>query len=257
MPLIDNQQDGMENVKATGIQFSRTKIENLGSTEYTQATLVNDCSYSVIDFKTEMEACVGQVVESLRLSPRADSLLFRHVLFSDDVWENHGFKLLADINPGDYVNCLTIKANTALYDASENAIDATVQNAADLVNSGFNVNGVIFIITDGLNNRGRSTPAQIRKKLEAACQKDSKNRTLESLITILIGVNVDSSEVIAELNAFKDQAGLTHFIALKDASKKSLAKLAAFISKSISSTSQALGTGGPSKQIAPGQSLTI
>jgi hypothetical protein len=34
---------------------------------------------------------------------------------------------------------------------------------------------------------------------------------------------------------------------LKDASAKSLARLAAFISKSVSSQSQSLGSGGPSQ----------
>ena len=41
-----------------------------------------------------------------------------------------------------------------------------------------------------------------------------------------------------------------HHIDVGDATPRKLAKLAAFVSQSISSQSQALGTGGPSQNIA-------
>jgi hypothetical protein len=52
------------------------------------------------------------------------------------------------------------------------------------------------------------------------------------------------------LDAFKRDAALDEYISAGDATAARLAKLAAFVSQSISSQSQALGTGGPSQAIS-------
>jgi hypothetical protein len=54
----------------------------------------------------------------------------------------------------------------------------------------------------------------------------------------------------AYLDNFKRQAGFTQMVALDDANDKTLAKLAAFVSKSISAQSAALGTGGTSQSLS-------
>jgi hypothetical protein len=63
------------------------------------------------------------------------------------------------------------------------------------------------------------------------------------------GHKVYDSE-IREMMTGRSEVGITQFIDAGDATKGKLAKLAAFVSQSISSTSQALGTGGPSQAIA-------
>lgn len=75
-----------------------------------------------------------------------------------------------------------------------------------------------------------------------------KEEKLESHITILIGVNMTSSQ--AYLDKVKTSSGLTQMINAGDADEKTLAKLAQFVSKSISSQSQSLGSGGPSQTIS-------
>jgi hypothetical protein len=70
------------------------------------------------------------------------------------------------------------------------------------------------------------------------------------MMTILVGVNVNDPQVSQCLKDLKDQAGFTQYVELKDATASSLAKLADFVSKSISAQSQALGTGGPSQSLA-------
>ena len=67
------------------------------------------------------------------------------------------------------------------------------------------------------------------------------------MITILVGINVDDCK--DELNDFKDEANLTQFVDVGDATAQRLAKLANFVSRSISSQSQSLGQGGPSQQL--------
>jgi hypothetical protein len=80
--------------------------------------------------------------------------------------------------------------------------------------------------------------------------KATTNETLESLVSILIGVNVTDQGVSAKLNDLHTQGGFSQYVELKDATAKTLAKLAKFVSKSISSQSTALGTGGPSKSLS-------
>jgi len=63
-----------------------------------------------------------------------------------------------------------------------------------------------------------------------------------------VGVGVDSG-TSQELENFKNEVGFTQYIELKNADAKTLAKLAKFVSSSISSQSSALGTGGPSQSL--------
>lgn len=52
-----------------------------------------------------------------------------------------------------------------------------------------------------------------------------------------------------QLDQFDRQARFSHYVPLADAGKATIARLAQFVSQSISSQSQALGTGGPSQSI--------
>ncbi len=51
------------------------------------------------------------------------------------------------------------------------------------------------------------------------------------------------------LDDFRTEAEFTQYVPINEADQSSLAKLAEFVSKSISSQSQALGTGGASIQL--------
>ena len=74
-------------------------------------------------------------------------------------------------------------------------------------------------------------------------------RQLCGAITVLIGINV--AEFKKTLEDFQRNTGITQFIDAGDASPRKLAKIADFVSSSVSSTSLALGTGGPSQNISP------
>ena len=107
------------------------------------------------------------------------------------------------------------------------------------------VNGIVFGITDGCDNASTCSAADVK----AALAQAMKTESLESIITILIGVGINDSYVSATLNNFKTEAGFTQYVELAKADAKTLAKLAEFVSKSISAQSQALGTGGPSQPL--------
>jgi uncharacterized protein YegL len=173
--------------------------------------------------------------------------MLRLLTFAVDMEEFHGFKLLEGCNLDDYSDCLNCHGMTALYDASDNAIKAMGDYAEQLAENDFQVNGIVFIITDGLDNSSNvSTPKTVRSSLK----KLVRDEALESVVTVLIGVNVDDPDVVDYLEHFKNEAGLTQFVAIKEANAKTLAKLAEFVSKSISAQSQSLGTGGPSQPVS-------
>jgi uncharacterized protein YegL len=246
MPRLNDTSMQNNNLPGGSYTYSAVRLENLGATEYTLVTIIQDVSGSVDSFKTEMEKCLAEIVRACIKSPRADNLLIRFVQFGSDIEEVHGFKLLSLCNPDDYLDSLVIRGTTALYDATENGISATADYSDQLYQADYDSNGIVFIITDGMDNNSTETVSTVKRALNETMQKER----LESLVTILVGVGTGQyPEVAGALSSFKNDAGLTQFIELKNADAATLAGLADFVSQSISSQSQALGTGGPSKQI--------
>jgi len=229
-------------------QFSAVRIEDLGASEYTLVTIVCDISGSVMSFADELLHCIKTIVEAAKKNDRAENLLLRLLTFNQDIYEIHGFKNLSDIDIAAYA-ALQPDGFTALYDASYDAIGATLEYSKRLVEQDFDCNGAIYIITDGMNNRGSMTPRSISEKIAAALG----NEEIESLVTILVGLHDSSSswsrDVKQHLEDFKNDANLTEFLDVGDATAQRLAKLANWVSESVSSQSQALGTGAPSQSL--------
>lgn len=224
------------------MKFSAVRIEDLGATEYTLVSVTLDRSGSVSQFEGDIIKTMKTIVEACRKSPRADNLLLRVLYFNEDLYEVHGFKPLANISLADY-DKLNPNGCTALYDAAFSAIGATVTYARELVNQDYNVNGITFTVTDGEDNRSRTAPGLIADLKRRALAGEE----IESLQNLLIGVNIREKRVLDALLKFEREARFDQFIDIGEATTEKLAKLAAFISKSISAQSQSLGTGGVSK----------
>jgi len=219
--------------------FSGVGLQDLGASEYTLVTIAVDRSGSVAGFRDELEKCVQEVVESCRKSPRADNLLIRLIGFGQNFSEIHGFKDLASCFTNDYVNFLNVGGMTALTDAVVNGIESMTTYGKTLIDNDYEANGIFVVITDGCENNSTNTITQASKVLA-----DSVNsELLESLVTILVGVNINDSSCSNALSAFNTTIGFTEYVELSNASAKTLAKLAKFVSQSISSQSKALGSG--------------
>ena len=246
MPRLNDANLDMHKLPTGSYGYSAVKMQDLAATEYTLVTIVNDVSGSVSDYKKDMEKALGEIISACKYNPRADNLMIRLVNFNDILSEFHGFKLLSQCSPSDYDGCLTPNGMTALFDASENAIMATYDYAKQLSDADFCVNAIIFVITDGDDNSSASTAKDVAKALGKAV-KDEK---LESVVSVLIGVGAAQNANLAVfLEDFNKKAGFTQYIPLADANKRILAKLAEFVSESIRSQSQSLGTGVASKQM--------
>lgn len=248
MPRFDQNDDMVQGaaLPTSHFGFSHTRIEDLGATEYTLVSINADKSGSTDPFKAEMEKVIKAVVKACRRSPRADNLMLRLSVFDHNFEEIHGFKLLGNCNEDDYKGCMgQTGGTTALYASTLNVVEAQNAYAETLVANDFSVNAIVIVITDGLDNCARATPKQINTALAAGV----KGEKMESCVSILVGVNVADSTTKMGLERFKDEAGFTQFVALADADEKTLAKLADFVSRSISSQSQSLGSGGPSQTL--------
>ncbi len=242
--LNDENMENFGNIGTYG--FSGTRLDDLGSTSYTLVNLCVDISGSVMRFSAELEKCVKEVVKACQLSPQADNLMIRLVKFNDYTDEVHGFKLLDKINLDDYNGAFHCGGGTALYDTVINAMDATTAYAKSLMSSDFQCNALTVVLTDGDDNMSSFGKQGVHDSLEKAVTSEA----LESLSSILVGVNVQNAELAKYLNDFQKEAGFTQYVELDNADSKTLAKLDKFISRSISMSSTALGSGGPSKSLS-------
>ena len=245
MPKIGGDSENLQQHKTGHFGFSAVRVEDLGSTEYTLVTIVADRSGSVGSFSSDMEAALKEILAACLKSPRADNLMIRLVTFDNQQREVHGFKLLSQIVPDDYTGVLSPGGMTACYDATVNSIEATNNYGRTLLENDLSVNAIVFVLTDGEDNSSVLQATDVKKEL----QRGISGENLESLVSILIAVNVQDSRIAQCLQAFNSDAGFTQYVELKDASKGTLAKLAQFVSKSVSSQSQALGTKGASQSI--------
>jgi uncharacterized protein YegL len=248
MPKILNN---MENVKLPGSNYvySMTKKDNLTSAEYTLVSVAVDVSGSVLNFSKELENCLKEVVNSCKLSPRADNLLVRVVKFGSDVVEHHGFKLLSEINLDDYndfYDSYNGSRATALYDANVDSLEALGDSGSRLTKDDYTVNSIHFCITDGVDYQGSTYGPEKVAELQT---KIKQGEMVESLLSILVKVNVTDSLCSSKLDEFKDKGKFDQVIDVGDANSKNMAKLAKFVSKSISSQSKSLGSNNASQTL--------
>ncbi len=229
-------------------KFSAIKTEHLGASEYTLVNIGVDITGSVSGFEKELKACLVAAVESCRKSPRADNLLLRAFVFQSYLPDNgmqeiHGFKPLSEIDSNDYQD-FQVGGATNLYDAAYAMVGTSHEYAKQLSKDDFPNNIINIIMTDGDDNQSKMSRGAVKKAIEDTLKAEDT----ESCINILVGVNDVSCQ--SYLDKFSSEAGFDHYIPTGDVTPAKLAKLAHFISQSVSSQSQSLGTGGPSKTIA-------
>lgn len=245
MPILNDTSLDQVTLPNSHYGYSATRLDELGATEYTVVTVACDVSGSTALFIFDMEAAITRIVQACKSSPRADNLLLRLVAFDDALVELHGFKLLENCNLADYGGVLRAGGSTALYDAAENAASSTTDYGQQLLAGDFSANAILFVITDGMDNASKLPAGKVKEALTKAVTSEA----LESMVSVLIGVNVQDPLAALFLRQFHADAGFTQYVELDKADAGTLARLAEFVSRSISAQSQALGTGGPSQPL--------
>lgn len=250
--MMANEESMVVDIPGPGnFQFSAIRPDTLGGTEYTLVTIVCDITGSVSPFAKELRDCVISIVKGCKKHDRVENLMLRLVLFNTTVGvqEVHGFLNVSRIIPDDYEELLP-DGGTPLYDATYSSIGATLKYAKTLTDKNFDVNGCVYIITDGDDNRSKLTPKYIAELTQQAVVGED----IESLITVLIGIfdphNQQQAQYISGLlDKFHKEAQLTQYVDAGDATPQKLAKLANFVSESVSSQSQALGSSTASQPL--------
>jgi uncharacterized protein YegL len=252
MPKLMGRDDMQTGKTIHNFEFSGANLDKLGASQYTLVTICQDTSGSVGRFKKEMEDCLKKIREACEKSPRSENLLSRLVGFNSYVTELHGFMELKDIPDDTYEDILKCIGATALRDAAVNAAEATEAYGQQLYDMDYQCNGIMFVITDGDDNSSVviRNNSDIKKTFN---QIKINEKPLESFLTILIGVGNknedDFNDIKKYLKELSTEGGFDQFIMLEDASPNTLAKLADFISRSISSSSTSLANGQPSQPI--------
>jgi uncharacterized protein YegL len=240
---------GLDQLNAgSGYKFSATRVKDLGASEYTLATIVVDASGSVAGFEDQLNQCLKTVFNACAKSPRRDNLMLRVIQFNTVLTELHGFKLLGSITEKDYDNILQIGGSTALFESMDEAVQATGTYGKSLTSQDFLCNAIVVVVTDGENNDGAiMDPAQVKKSL----QQVRRSENLESILLILVGVTNDDVKLNTYLQTVKDDCGCDQYVSIGRATPGRVAKLAEFISQSISSTSSALANKTQSTPLNP------
>lgn len=246
-----DQDMEVRKIGGTNLQFSAKKISGLGSSEYTLAVLIADISGSMGGYERQLEQVYGKVVEACRdpRNPRADNMMLMAITFNGSVVELHGFRPVMDLNPDDYKGKISCSGCTAARDAVYQGIKACQAYALDLVKNQFSVNGCVFLVTDGQDNSSKTSVKMVADALKDCVSSEA----LESMLAVLIGMGDGSTDSAAQLSAelteLKDKAGFSQYVYAGNCSPQTLSKIGQFVSKSASSQSQSLGTGGPSQTL--------
>ena len=245
MPVISNIDLEQRPIAGSSFGYSAARLHDLGATEYTLVSVAVDTSSSVAPFGRELTEAIKHIVQSCRSSARADNLLLRLTGFGSQMSELHGFRLLEHCVLSSYDRILSLGGSTALYDAAENAVSAAADYARHLATGDFAANGIVFVVTDGMDNASTRAARDVKQAMADAAREES----LESLVTVLVGVNIRDPQVSRSLQSFYTEAGFRQYVEIERADAKTLARLAEFVSRSIGVQSQALGTGGPSQSL--------
>jgi len=232
----DNNNRDIISIPNSSFEFSAVKPDLLESPEYTLTSIAVDTSGSVNAFANSLLEMQKAAIKGCKKSPREENILLRLTQFNSQLNEIHGFVELPKVDPDAYPS-ISCGGGTALYDATYEAIAATLNYSKSLINQDYSVNSIVYIITDGDDNDSRVTPAMIKKLIEDAVYSE----IAKSMVTVLIGINADQYQ--SKHLAFQKEAGLTHYINIGDVTPSKLAKLGGFISKSVSSQSVSLQTG--------------
>jgi len=236
----------------TAFGFSGIDPEDLTNPEdeYTLVSIAEDVSPSTSDVRKAMAEGMKTVNLACKKDPRCAKLMVHATRFGSKINEVHGFKPVNDIDANAYTASPTIGHSTCLYDAIYNGIAACSHYAEILDKSGdISSNAIVFVFTDGMDNASTVGPQTILEKLEEIKMKE----VLESIKIIILGFSDPNSSYQADvakyLKKLTEDLGLDQHVDVGAMTPAQAAKVFGFVSHSISSQSQNLGTGGPSQNL--------
>lgn len=240
MPAFDE----LDEVKFSGggIQFSGVAPKALRIGQCTVVGIARDKSSSVKSFEQILIKTSKDAVRGCNQCPQPETLVIRFLDFATTVKEVHGFKQLKSIDVDkDYD--MSCGGNTKLRDALYDMVTSVDEYGTQVYDADIDTNAIIFLFTDGEDLGSRRS----MKDVKEAIDKLRRNEKIESVLILLVQVNVSDPHIAKYLDEFSKELGLDASKRIEDFTDDEGAKLAGWVSKSVSSQSQSLGTGGPSQ----------
>lgn len=209
--------------------FGNYDPNNVQVEETINAVFLIDTSYSVNKYGADLNKAFNEFVDRMQKSHAADKIFVSVIEFNKEINVVHGFKPISEVQPIDILP--RIGGTTALYKAT----DVALQNALDyreaLENAGVNSKTLLFILTDGQDNEN-GDPAIVKNKIVNLLQEE---RNIASFNSILFGIGNNSTE----FEAAKTDMGI-ECLATVGHTADEIRKMITFISSSITTVS----TGG-------------
>lgn len=219
--------------------FTAIKEADLNAFEYTLIQIVVSVDHSTLFPYSAIERLVSAAVKAASPLNRRNNLMFRLLVSGAVPQEVHGFRLLPEC---DHARCRGLsEADTSadLIDTILNSIEALANYARFLTQRCYLANGILIVITDGMNNMSSRSLNEARKALAQAVNGED----LESLTSLLVGIcheRCARSRSSMTLRQYKNCLGFTYDVELDDNDDAAL--LAGFVSTMVSSVCHALGS---------------
>ena len=206
------------------LNYNNFNPEDIQVDETINAVFIVDISPSITTYVKDLNHAFNDFTETMQKSHVADQLMVSIVEFNDKVNIKTGFQPIKQIPQMTFVPA---GMGTALYQATAQGLDIAIKYRQNLESSGVMAKTLIFVITDGMDNRSSITAAQVKKQIEDILAQE---QNAFSFTTILFGVG----DAYTFEQAQKEM-GVQH-LAQVGTSGAEIRKMINFISQSISNT---------------------
>lgn len=228
-----NQNSSLDNnVVDYNYNYGNYEPAKVDVEETVNAVFVIDKSGSVLDYVDEMNKAWNEFIERMQKSHHANKIMVSVVEFNDNVDVLHGFRPISELKPVDMRS--RISGLTALYKATDTALRNALDYRKDLENSGVNCKTLLFIITDGDDNKsgGPAAADKVKVQIQELLKEERNYMSFES---ILFGVGTQ-----AKFEEAQQLMGIKH-LAKVGTSADEIRKMIGIISQSITSASAGQG----------------
>lgn len=213
--------------QAFGLKFNNFSPDLLQTEETINAVFVLDVSPSMDENNAigELNNAYNDFIQEMQKSHISDRLMVSNIEFCETVEVVHGFRPVKDVQP---ISLHTKGVATALFDATKAGLKNAIDYREQLEKTGVTCKTLLFIITDGEDNRSGRRSAEEVKEMIVNFKKEEKNAF--TFTSILFGIGDDNS-----FTAAKDAMGI-EILATLGKTAKEIRKMINFISSSISSS---------------------
>lgn len=209
-------------------------MDDIKTDQICLASIAIDTSSSMAGQEANLEQCFNQAIQACDKAPNRDGILVRITSFDSTVKELRAF-----VPPAPTPLQIKTAGMTALGRGVLDALRSTAHYAEVLAQGDYRCNAILIVLTDGDETVDDRT--EVVQKINQELEQIKAKEVLDSVLIILIGFRPDVQ--LKKIQADLAAAIGARYIQLQDVTPQKLAKLAEFVSQSISSQSRQIGTG--------------